>query len=150
MPSSASDPGRPALAERIALYVDRTSEEPVYRQIVDRVWLEVVTGTLETGARLPTVRQLAVELGVRPDTIERAYRELEELGVLVTRPGGGSFIGLRSPDASAVERRRQLERLCSDVVEQSRALGVPLDEVIDALAERRDAGRHADEGGALS
>lgn len=129
------------------MYVDPRSDEPVARQIVDRVWLEVVTGTLDPGERLPTVRQLAVELGTRPDVIAGAYAELEELGVLVTRPGEGSVIELRSPDASALERRRRLDRLCHDVVEQAEALGVPLDDVIDALAEQRDAERHADERG---
>jgi len=126
------------------MYLDPSADEPVYRQIVDRIWLEVVTGTLETGERLPTVRQLAVELGLRPDTISHAYRELETLGVLVTRPGKGTFVGLRSPDGSALERRAQLDRLCRDVLDQSMALGLPLDDVIEALIERRGVTRPVD------
>jgi len=87
------------------------------------------------------VRQLAVDLGVRPDVIQRAYRELEELGVVITRPGKGSVVGLHSPDTSAVERRKRLERICRDVLEQSEALGIPLDELIEALGAL-ERGRH--------
>jgi len=126
------------------MYLDPSADEPVYRQIVDRIWLEVVTGTLEIGERLPTVRQLAVDLGLRPDTISHAYGELEALGVLVTRPGKGTFVGLRSPDGSALERRAQLDRLCRDVLDQSTALGLALDDVIEALMERRGVTRPVD------
>lgn len=144
MPRSHADPVRSPITDRLALYVDASADEPVYRQIVDRLWLEVVTGTLEVGERLPTVRQLAVDLGVRPDTISHAYRELEMLGVLVTRPGKGTFVGLRSPDGSALERRAQLDRLCRDVLDQSAALGLALDDVIEALVERTRESRSAD------
>jgi GntR family transcriptional regulator len=128
----------PGVAQRLALYIDRSSEEPVSRQIIDRLWLEIITGTLETGDRLPTVRQLAIHLNVRPDTVSRAYEELELLGVLITRPGQGTFVGLTSPDPTALERHAQLERLCRDVASQSEALGLPLDDVIDALVDLRN------------
>lgn len=127
------------VAQRLALYVDRSSEEPVSRQIIDRLWLEIITGTIETGDRLPTVRQLAIDLNVRPDTVAHAYEELELLGVLITRPGQGTFVGLTSPDTSALERHAQLERLCRDVVSQSEALGLSLDEVIDVLVGMRNS-----------
>ena len=126
------------ITQRLALYIDRSSQEPVYRQIINRLWLEIITGTLETGDRLPTVRQLAIDLNVRPDMVSRAYEDLELLGVLITRPGQGTFVGLTSPDPSALERRAQLERLCQDVVSQSEALGLSLEDVIDALVELRN------------
>jgi DNA-binding transcriptional regulator YhcF (GntR family) len=131
------------------MYLDPSGDVPVSRQIVDRLWLEVVTGTLEVGERLPTVRQLAVDLGFRPDTIAHAYQELEALGVLVTRPGKGTFVGLRSPDGSALEQRpqeqrAQLDRLCRDVLEQSAALGLSLEQVIEALEERKRVGPSID------
>ncbi len=129
----------PGIARRLALYIDRSSEAPVFRQIVDRLWLEIITGTLETGARLPTVRQLAIDLNVRPDTVSHAYEELELLGVLITRPGQGTFVGLTSPDTTALERHAQLERFSRDIVSQSEALGLSLDEVIDALVELRNS-----------
>jgi len=129
----------PGVAQRLALYIDRSSEEPVSRQIIDRLWLEIITGTLETGDRLPTVRQLAIDLNVRPDTVSRAYEELELLGVLITRPGQGTFVGLTSPDTSTLERHAKLERLCRDMISQSKALGLPLDDVIDTLTDLRNS-----------
>ncbi len=132
-----SDHERASIAQRLALYLDFSSEEPLYRQIADRLWLEVITGTLDTGERLPTVRQLSVELGVPPSTVTRAYEELQLLGVLITRPGEGTFVGLTAPDTSALERRAQLQRLCRDVVAQSRALGIELEDVIERLTDLR-------------
>lgn len=137
-----SDHERADLAERLAAYLDLGSDVPVYRQIVDRVWLDVITGALETGERLPTVRQLAIDLGVHPNAVSRAYEELRLLGVLITRPGHGSFVGLTRPDKPALERKAQVERLCRDLVAQSRALEIPLDEVIDGLVELKAAGRY--------
>jgi len=134
---------RAGIAQRLAVYLDPGSDEPLFRQIVDRIWLEVVTGTLETGERLPTVRQLAIDLSVHPNAVQRAYKELELLGVLVTRPGG-TFVALTSPDTSAIERRAQLDRLCTDMLAQGRAFGFTIDDIIDALAESRAARR---EGG---
>jgi DNA-binding transcriptional MocR family regulator len=88
------DSTRASLAQRLALYLDPASDEPLYRQIVNRLWLEVVTGTLETGERLPTVRQLAIDLSLNPNTVARAYNELEALGVLTRKPGQGTFVSL--------------------------------------------------------
>lgn len=136
-----SDHERADLAERLAAYLDLGSDVPVFRQIVDRVWLDVITGTLETGERLPTVRQLAIDLGVHPNTVSRAYEELRLLGVLITRPGQGTYVGLTRPDKPALERKAQLERLCRDLAAQSRALEIPLDEVIDTLVDMRAAER---------
>lgn len=129
------------IAERLALYLDQGSETPVYRQIVDRLWLEVITGTLETGERLPTVRQLAIDLQLNPHTVSHAYEELELLGVLRTKPGEGTFVGLGPSAKSEIERRARLERLCSDVLSQAGALGFTLDEVMATLGELRSA-RH--------
>ncbi|MFQ5705382.1 MAG: GntR family transcriptional regulator [Gemmatimonadales bacterium] len=136
-----SDHDGTGLAERLAPYLNPSSGKPLHRQIVDRLWLEVVTGTLETGERLPTVRQLAVDLNVSPNTVAQAFKELESLGVVVTRRGTGSFIGLRDPDRSEVERRAQLERLCEDVASQSSALGIPLTDVVEVLDTMRSPDR---------
>jgi GntR family transcriptional regulator len=103
----------------------------------------VVTGTLETGERLPTVRQLAIDLSVPPTTVERAYRELEELGVVSAVPGQGVVVSLRDPDRSSVERRMQLERLCREVAAQAEGLGFTLDDLMEVLAEQRRLRRAA-------
>lgn len=142
-----SDQDGTGVAERLAAYLDSSSGKPLHRQIVDRLWLEVVTGTLETGERLPTIRQLAVDLHLSPNTVAQAFKELESLGVVVTRQGTGTFIGLGDPDRSEVERRARLERLCEDVVSQSSALGIALSDVVDALEDMRSPGHDGNSSG---
>lgn len=132
------------LGRRLAVYLDPAGDEPLYRQIANRIWLDVVTGTLETGARLPTVRQLAIDLSAHPNVVARAYQELELLGVLKRKPGQGTFVSLTAPARSEVERRSQLERLCRDLISQAEALGLTLDNVMEALADLRAARRDAD------
>ncbi len=139
---SSTEPS--TLAQRLVLYLDPSDDAPLHRQIVDRVWLEVVTGTLETGERLPTVRQLAIDVSVHPNTVQHAYEELETLGVLVTRQGKGTYIGLAPPDHGTLERRARLERLCGDVAAQCRALGLSMDDVIDTLSALQTSERERD------
>ncbi len=141
-----TDELRVGLAQRLALYLDPSGDEPLYRQIADRLWHEVVTGMLETGTRLPTVRQLAIDLSLHPNTVARAYEELELLGVLASRPGQGTVVTLRQPDRSALERRSQLERLCRDLLGQAEALGFSTDDLIDTLRELQLSRRDAEAG----
>ena len=86
------------MAEELQLTVDPSSDVPLYRQIVDHVWVKVASGILEPGNRLPTVRQVAIDLGVHLDTVERAYRELELLGVVAQHPGEGCNCEIARPD----------------------------------------------------
>ena len=65
---------------------------PVYRQIIDQVMTGLASGALARGDQLPTVRQLAVDLAINPNTVIRAYRELEIRGVLETQQGTGTFV----------------------------------------------------------
>jgi len=137
---------RSGIAARLAPYLDKGDEAPLYRQMVDRLWLDVITGTLDIGERLATVRQLAVDLGVHPGSVERAYRELELLGVFVVRPGG-TYVALGSPDTSSLERRTQLERLCRDLLTQARAFGFTVPELVDALRDLAAEPHHRIEEG---
>ena len=83
---------------QLATSLDPGSNLPLYRQIVDHVWVRVAEGVLDPGEKLPTVRQWAVDLGVHPNTVARAYKELELLGVVVRRAGEGTFEGLKPAD----------------------------------------------------
>ncbi|MBI4539867.1 MAG: GntR family transcriptional regulator [Gemmatimonadetes bacterium] len=134
-----SDVDRTGLAARLAAHLDTARDEPLSHQIADQVWLEVIEGTLETGERLPTVRQLAVALGASPRTVERAYAELERLGVVSTRVGQGTFVSLGPPAESVRERRRELLRLCLEALERADALGFDAEDLIDTLGELRAA-----------
>lgn len=82
------------LVQRLTGRLRSGSAEPVAHGIVEELWLAVVEGSLESGTRLPTPRQLAISLGVTPRSLERAYAELERRGVLVTRAGAGTFVSL--------------------------------------------------------
>ncbi|NIP81310.1 MAG: GntR family transcriptional regulator [Gemmatimonadetes bacterium] len=111
--------------------------EPVAHQIVENIWVAVVEGTLETGERLPTARQLAIALGVSPRTVERAYRQLEQRGVIVARPGEGTFVTLAAPSEEERARHRAFAALCGEAVDRARELGYGVDELIDALSDYR-------------
>jgi GntR family transcriptional regulator len=130
-----------AIALRLAARLAECPSEPVAGLIVEDVWLAVVDGSLASGERLPTARQLAIGLGVSPRSIERAYAELERRGVLATHPGQGTFVSLAPPDEAERERHHRFAQLCRRTVEEAERLGFGVDELLDALAEFRTARR---------
>ena len=116
--------------------LDVQSGVPVYRQIIDQVQAGVATGALGPGHQLPTVRQMAVDLAINPNTVLRAYRELEIRGVLDTQQGTGTFISHRQVRPDDSERERQLEQLVSEFVARAGAGGFTLQEVAEVLFDR--------------
>ena len=121
----------------IDLDLDHDGRTPLYRQIVDRVWLDVIDGTLESGTRLPTVRQLAVHLGVHLDTVTRAYQQLEHLGVVHSRRGAGTFIGIHASQQAEIERQKRIEEICHAAIEDGDAVGATVADLIDVMREMR-------------
>ena len=115
--------------------LDMASGVPVYRQIMDQVMGGIASGTLVPGDQLPTVRQLAVDLAVNPNTVVRAYRELEFRGVLDTQHGTGTFITQRKVKRSDVEHQRQLNQLVADFAARAGAAGFTLEELVEQLHE---------------
>ena len=128
---------RSDIAKRIAAHLDHGRQQSMSRQIVDCVWLEVVEGTLQTGDRMPTVRQLSIELGLTPRAVDRAYHRLEKLGVLAARSGEGTFVSLNAPDGTQRERWVKLDELCGDAAARAGSLGFGIDDLIDALSDLR-------------
>ncbi len=96
------------------IHLDLKSGVPFYRQIIDQVKSAMATGRLEPGNRLPTVRQLAVDLSVNPNTVSRAYTELELTGLVETHMGSGTFVGQKKVEQDDVERRRILDEICQE------------------------------------
>src|SRR5271169_4149127 len=96
--------------------LDSQSGVPVYRQIIDQVQAGIATGALGPGHQLPTVRQVAVDLAINPNTVLRAYRELEIRGVLDTQQGTGTFISDRKVKQDDAERDRKLDQLVAEFV----------------------------------
>jgi GntR family transcriptional regulator len=116
--------------------LDLQSGVPVYRQIIDQVLGGMAAGTLKAGDQLPTVRQVAVDLSINPNTVVRAYRELEIRGVLETQQGTGTFISQQKVKANDVERRRQLSQLVTELVSRAGASGFTVEELVEELHER--------------
>lgn len=128
-----------ALIRRLAARLAAVKDQPAAHVVVEEVWTAVVEGSLATGERLPTVRKLAIELGLSPRTVERAYAELERLGVASTRMGEGTFVSLSPPPEEERERRRAFQELCREAVDRAGELGFSLNELIEALADFRTA-----------
>jgi GntR family transcriptional regulator len=113
--------------------LDFASGVPVYRQIMDQVMAGVASGALSAGDQLPTVRQLAVDLEINPNTVVRAYKELEIRGLIDTHHGTGTFIGTNKVKRSDVEHQRQLNQLVSDFVARAGSAGFTVEELVDQL-----------------
>src|SRR5580704_11850007 len=120
----------------IRFRLDPHSGVPAYRQIIDQVQGGLASGTLASGDQLPTVRQLAVDLAINPNTVLRAYRELEIRGVLDTQQGTGTFIAERQPKRDNLERERKLDQLAGEVAARAGAAGFTIQEVMEALRDR--------------
>jgi GntR family transcriptional regulator len=119
--------------------LDNKCGVPVYRQIIDQVQSGIATGALGPGHQLPTVRQVAVDLAINPNTVLRAYRELEIRGVLETQQGTGTFISHRKVEQNHSERERQLEQLVTEFVARAGAGGFSLQDVAEVLFDRYPA-----------
>src|SRR5579871_6342742 len=115
--------------------LDLRSGMPVYRQLIDQVRAGMASGTLAAGDQLPTVRQLAVDLAINPNTVLRAYRELELGGLLETQQGTGTFITDKRPRRDDVERERQLNQLVGEFLARAGAAGFTVEELLKELRE---------------
>lgn len=116
--------------------IDPSSGTPIYRQLADQVRQAVASGVLRAGDRLPSVRDLAAELAVNPNTIAKAYQELEREGVIETPRGKGSFIADRDHIASADERLRQFAEAADKLVADAYRLRIGSDQAVTVFRER--------------
>jgi GntR family transcriptional regulator len=118
-----------------AFRLDGHSGVPVYRQLIDQVQAAVASGVLATGDQLPTVRQVAVDLAINPNTVLRAYREMEIRGLLDSQQGTGTFIADRKVEYSKDERERLLGQLVGEFVSRAGAAGFTLKQLMKTLRE---------------
>ena len=115
--------------------LDMRSGVPVYRQLVDQVLVGLASGSLATGDQLPTVRQLAVDLSINPNTVVRAYKELEIRGMLATQQGTGTFITSKKVKQDEAQRQRRLSQMVGEFVAHAGADGFTVDEIVERLNE---------------
>jgi GntR family transcriptional regulator len=114
----------------IEFRLDRQSGVPAYRQLVDQVRQALRLGILRPGDRLPTVRDVVRQIAINPNTVHRAYRELEQQGLTEGRPGSGTYV--QASLAQLPDARSDLRRTLEDWVRAARAAGLD-DEAVTAL-----------------
>jgi GntR family transcriptional regulator len=123
----------------VRIQIDTKSGVPFYRQIIEQIKFAVAREQLNPGERLPTVRQLAVDLAVNPNTVVRAYRELELEGVIDTQQGSGTFVGRQRPEIDSLERRRMLDQILTDLLARASSYGFSVEDVFEGLRRRKEA-----------
>jgi len=115
--------------------LDHQSGVPVYRQLIDQVQAGIATGALATGDQLPTVRRVAVDLTINPNTVVRAYREMEVRGILDTQQGTGTFVAEGRVERSKDERERMLSQLVTEFVARAGSVGFKIQELLETLQQ---------------
>ena len=117
--------------------IDPADGVPIYRQIVNRIRYIVASGLLEPGDELPTIRALAIQLKVTPNTIVKAYDELESAGVLQRRHGSGTFVAGASTRLADRERRRIIEQRVDVLLTDIHHLGFSLEDLFKVIHRRQ-------------
>lgn len=113
------------------IQINYRDSRPIYEQVKDGFRRLILNGVLKPDERMPSVRELATSLAINPNTIQRAYRELEQEGYICSVPGKGSFVSDTS-DAAAVRRKELLGRL-QETAEELRQLGVGEETIIECV-----------------
>jgi GntR family transcriptional regulator len=118
------------------LYVDTASRLPLYQQLAQQIREAIARGDLQPEAGLPSVRQQSRELVVNPNTVARAYTELEREGLLISRPGRGVFVAQPRNDLTRAARDRRLTEQIDRWLTEAVHLGYSADEVLALVARR--------------
>jgi len=116
--------------------VEYNSGIPVYRQIINQACAAVAAGTFKAGDQLPTIRALSERLNVNPNTVAKAYRELELKGIIVSERGSGSFIQAPPAATRAKEKKARLEDLYHRMLGDAASSGVSESELLSFIKEK--------------
>ena len=120
---------------KLEFSLDAKSGVPFYKQIILQVEMAIADGRLEKGAQLPTVRSLAVDLSINPNTVARAYAEMEIRNIVVTQQGAGTFISDKKVNIDAIERERILSQLSKEFLTKAASYGFGLEEILQAISD---------------
>lgn len=124
---------------KFKLAISSGSNVPIYKQISDQVRIASSTGRLDHGDQLPSVRTLAEELVINPNTVARAYGDLVREGVLESRHGKGAFVARRRKVFTKQERLRRLEPVLQAFVNEALALGFSTLDIREAVEEKLES-----------
>lgn len=113
---------------------DVMSRVPVYEQIIKQVEEQVLTGILKEGDKLPSVRSLSVKLSINPNTIQKAYTELDRRQLIITVPGKGSFISEKAIEVVGANSREKMTEL-NKIIRELALAGVTKEEIINNIEE---------------
>jgi len=116
-------------------HVNPSSGVPIYVQIKTQVKNAIAAGAVKQDQTLPSVRKLASELGINPNTVARAYQELERDGVIATVPGGGTYVAENVPRFLKSEKLRRLQPYAKQIAVEGIQLGLTDEEILGALQE---------------
>ena len=114
--------------------VDVMSRVPVYEQIIKQVEEQVLTGILKEGDKLPSVRSLSVKLSINPNTIQKAYTELDRRQLIITVPGKDSFISEKAIEVVGANSREKMTEL-NKIIRELALAGVTKEEIINNIEE---------------
>jgi GntR family transcriptional regulator len=119
--------------------INLTDGVPIYRQVVNQIKYSVASGLLLPGEELPPIRTLALQLMVTPNTIVKAYDELERSGVIHKRRGSGTFVSQGRPQLALRERRRIIEQRIDALLAEAHQLNFTADDILRMVRERKSA-----------
>ena len=120
------------------IQVDRTSSAQPWQQIYDQFLAHINSGQAAPGTRLPTVRQLAADLGVATETVAKVFRKLEKQGVIDTRGSRGSFVQKRGLKLAKAERRKRIGDKAAELFLTAAAVGASKEELQSIISDELD------------
>ncbi len=122
----------------IQLSIDSSSGVPFYRQIIQLIEHAILAGKLAPGDKLPTIRALAIELKINPNTIAKAYSELELRGIVTTQVGSGTFVSAMPTDSARDELLRRIDDVAGRFVRDMSALGLDREHMIAIVRDYKE------------
>ncbi len=128
----------PRKTEELKFTIDPKSGVPYYKQIILQIEMAIADNRLQQGNQLPTVRSLAVDLKINPNTVAKAYNQLEIRGIVTTQQGTGTFISENEIKMDDIEREKILSQMSRDFLSKVGSYGFSIQDVIDHFHELQE------------
>lgn len=118
------------------IYIDYKDTRPIYEQIVEKFKILILNGVLEEDSKMPSVRSLAMELAINPNTIQKAYSKLESDGYIYSVKGKGNFVSYN--EKMMDEKKREIELKCKALLKEAKEVGISSKEVIEMMKKMKE------------